>query len=62
MNSKKEVLTMQCGAKCFTVEIEKQNGERVQMPIKARSPVLARKVARTELAEPFKIISVKADK
>ena len=50
---------MQCGAKCFVVEVEKENGERVTLPINARTPVNARKTARLQLTKNDKIIAVK---
>ena len=50
---------MQCGAKCFFVEIEKENGERLTLPINARTPVNARKTARLQLTKNDKIIAVK---
>ena len=49
---------MQCGAKCFVVEIEKENGERITFPVNARTPVNARKTARLQLTKNDKIIAV----
>lgn len=52
---------MQCGAKCFLVEVE-HNGEKKQIPVKARSAVNARKTVRLNYEEAVKIISVKEEK
>ena len=52
---------MQCGAKCFIVEIE-QDGELKRVPVKARTSVQARKTVRLQFEEAAKIISVKAEK
>lgn len=49
---------MQCGAKCFIVEVEVQ-GEKKSLPVKARSSVLARKAVRLQYEDAVKIISVK---
>jgi heterodisulfide reductase subunit B len=50
---------MQCGAKCFLVTIEKNNGEIEEVKINARNQVLARKVTRSEVKELSKILKVK---
>lgn len=52
---------MQCGAKCFLVEIE-LNGEKKTVPVKARTSVLARKTVRVQFEDAAKIVSVKEDK
>lgn len=52
---------MQCGAKCFVVEVE-QDGKKKRIPVKARSAVQARKTVRIQFEEAIKIISVKEDK
>ncbi|WP_274307886.1 hypothetical protein [Solibacillus daqui] len=52
---------MQCGAKCFLVEIE-HNGEKKVVPVKARSSILARKTVRIHYEDAVKIISIKEDK
>ena len=49
---------MQCGAKCFRVEIEKEDGKREIIEVNARTPVLARKTVRAEITEKDKIVSV----
>ncbi len=49
---------MQCGAKCFLVEVEKENGERETIEVNARTQVLARKTVRAEISEKAKIVSV----
>ena len=50
---------MQCGAKCFLVTVEKNNGEIKEVKINARSQVLARKATRNEVKELSKILKVK---
>lgn len=52
---------MQCGAKCFVVEVE-HDGEKKRIPVKARSAVRARKTVRIQYEEAIKIISIKEDK
>ncbi|MED4056068.1 hypothetical protein P4654_18310 [Niallia taxi] len=52
---------MKCGAKCFFVELEK-NGEKLVVPITARTPVAARKTVRLEFGQAANIISVRTDK
>ena len=52
---------MQCGAKCFLVEVE-HNGEKKRIPVKAKSAVNARKTIRLQYEEAVKIISVKEEK
>ena len=49
---------MQCGAKCFLIEEEKEDGKHEIIEVNARTQVLARKTVRTELAEKDKIVSV----
>ena len=49
---------MQCGAKCFLVEVEKEDGKREIVEVHARTPVLARKTVRAEITEKDKIVSV----
>lgn len=49
---------MQCGAKCFLVEIELA-GEKKLVPVKAKTSILARKTVRLQYEEAVKIISVK---
>lgn len=51
---------MQCGAKCFIVEVE-LNGEKKSVPVTARSPIQARKAVRLQYEELVKIISVKSE-
>ncbi|MGN7477504.1 hypothetical protein ACTHOQ_06585 [Solibacillus silvestris] len=51
---------MQCGAKCFMVEVE-HNGENKRIKVKARSAVRARKTVRVQYEDAVKIISVKED-
>ncbi|MBD8033230.1 hypothetical protein H9632_09130 [Solibacillus sp. Sa1YVA6] len=52
---------MQCGAKCFVVEVE-HNGEKKRIPVTARSAVNARKTVRLKYEEAVKIISVREEK
>lgn len=52
---------MQCGAKCFVVEVE-HNGERKRIPVKAKSAVNARKTIRLKYEETVQIISVSVEK
>lgn len=52
---------VQCGAKCFLVEIE-LNGDKKIVPVKARTSVLARKTVRVQYEDAVKIVSVKEDK
>ena len=52
---------MQCGAKCFLVEIE-LNGEKKTIPVKARTSILARKTVRVQYEDAVKIVLVKEDK
>lgn len=52
---------MQCGARCFLVEIE-HNGEKKQVQVKARSSVRARKTVRIQYEEAVNILSVKEEK
>ena len=52
---------MQCGAKCFLVEVE-LNGEKKVVPVKARTSVLARKTVRVQYEDAVKILSVKEEK
>ena len=58
---KKERGQMQCGAKCFIVEIE-LDGEKKRIPVKARTSVLARKTVRVQYEDAVKIISVREEK
>ena len=51
---------MQCGAKCYIVEVE-LNGEKKSVPVTARSPIQARKAVRLQYEELVKIISVKSE-
>ena len=50
---------MQCGAKCFIVEVEHPNGDRDSFPVNARTSILARKTVRLQYEDAVKIISVK---
>lgn len=50
---------MQCGAKCFIVTIEKNNGAIEEVKINARNQILARKVTRNEVLDMYKILTVK---
>lgn len=52
---------MQCGAKCFIVEVELK-GEKKSFPVTARSPIQARKAVRLQYDEAVKIVSVKLEK
>lgn len=52
---------MQCGAKCFIVEVE-IDGQRKTFPVNARTSVLARKTVRIQYEEAVKIVSVKEEK
>ncbi|MEK4627458.1 hypothetical protein MKZ17_04335 [Solibacillus sp. FSL R7-0682] len=51
---------MQCGAKCFIVEVE-QDGLTKRIPVKARSPILARKTVRMLFEDAVEIVFVKED-
>ncbi|MER1986929.1 MAG: hypothetical protein ABS948_13655 [Solibacillus sp.] len=51
---------MQCGAKCFIVEVE-LDGEKKSFPVTARTSVLARKAVRLQYEDAVKIVSVKQD-
>ncbi len=53
---------MRCGATCFLVEIEANNGEKVIKPVVARTPAEARKFIRHELGKETKIYTVKKEK
>lgn len=59
--SRKEVTNMQCGAKCFIVEVE-LDGEKKSFPVTARTSVLARKAVRMQYEDAVKIVSVKQEK
>jgi hypothetical protein len=52
---------MQCGAKCFIVEVE-LDGQKKRVPVKAKSSILARKTVRMQYEDAVKIVSVKEDK
>lgn len=56
----KDVICMQCGAKCFIVEVE-LDGEKKSFPVTARSSVSARKAVRLQYADAVKIVSVKQE-
>ena len=56
------VIFMRCGATCFLVEIEANNGEKVIKPVVARTPAEARKFIRHELGKETKIYTVKKEK
>lgn len=60
-NEFRSVRQVQCGAKCFLVEIE-LNGDKKIVPVKARTSVLARKTVRVQYEDAVKIVSVKEDK
>ena len=60
-NGARSVSKMQCGAKCFLVEVE-LNGEKKVVPVKARTSVLARKTVRVQYEDAVKILSVKEEK
>lgn len=53
---------MQCGAKCFLVTIEKENGQLETMPVHARTQVLARKTVRQQVSATDKIVKVQLEK
>ena len=48
---------MQCGAKCFLVEVEIAGDVKTESVI-ARSPITARKTIRNEYGKSAKVISV----
>ena len=52
---------MQCGAKCFLVEVE-LDGDKKVLPVTARSQVHARKAVRLQYDDLVNIISVKPEK
>lgn len=52
---------MQCGAKCFIVEVELA-GEKKSFPVTARTSVQARKAVRIQYEDAVKIVSVKEEK
>ena len=52
---------MQCGAKCFLVEIER-NGKVETVPVKARTSVAARKTVRLQFDDLERVISVREEK
>lgn len=49
---------MQCGAKCFLVEIE-IGGEKLVKSVTTRTPISARKVIRKKYGGEAQILSVK---
>lgn len=51
---------MQCGAKCFIVEVE-LDGEKKSFPVKAKLAILARKAVRGHYEDAVKIVSVKQE-
>lgn len=52
---------MQCGAKCFIIEIAEKGKSRQERVI-ARTPAKARKVIRNKLGEEVDIVSVIEEK
>lgn len=52
---------MQCGAKCFLVEVER-DGRVEQVQVTARSSVAARKTVRVQFDDIARIVSVREDK
>ena len=52
---------MQCGAKCFLVEIER-DGKVETVPVTARTSVAARKTVRVQFDNIEKIVSVREEK
>lgn len=52
---------MMCGAKCFTVEIQK-NDEIKEKTVTARTPAAARKTIRSKYGKETKVFSVKEQK
>jgi len=48
---------MQCGAKCFLVEVEVQ-GEKKTKTVFARSPIYARKIIRKKYGTTADVLSV----
>lgn len=52
---------MRCGAKCFLVEIEKDNEQRRKY-VTARTPAGARKVIRSAFGENVTILTVREEK
>lgn len=52
---------MQCGAKCFIVEVELA-GEKKSFPVTARSSVQARKAVRLQYEDMVKIVSVRSER
>ena len=52
---------MRCGAKCFTVELEK-DGEMHVISVTTRTPIEARKAIRIEYGKKVHIFSVREEK
>ena len=52
---------MQCGAKCFIVQVER-DGKVESMPVTARSSVQARKKVRLQYEDVVKVLTVREDK
>lgn len=52
---------MQCGSKCFRIEVE-VNGEQKQETVRARTSVSARKVIREKYGKEAVILSAVEDK
>lgn len=52
---------MQCGAKCFIVQVER-DGKVESMPVTARSSVQARKTVRLQYEDVVKVLTVREDK
>ena len=52
---------MKCGAKCFLVEME-VNGVVEVIPVKARTPIEARKTIRLEYGKETKVLTVTPEK
>lgn len=52
---------MQCGSKCFIVEVE-IDGKIIQQSVNARTSTNARKVIRAEYGKDIAIISAKEEK
>lgn len=53
---------MRCGAKCFIVHIEDENGNTLKKSVQARTPAGARKVVRSALGRETIIQTVRENK
>jgi len=55
-----EEFTLKCGAKCFLVEM-KTDGKKQTKTVRARTPVAARKVIRSEYGDKTQILKVREE-